>query len=166
METSAIISPCGLYRYELRRPVPGGDPTSTVLLYIQHNPSTADAKTNDATIRRNIGFARRLGYGGIVVGNLFAFRATDPGELLRCADPIGPENLKHLRILVGGANRIVCAWGNLHPRLSPVAHGIVNELGLRHDARAWCFGRTKSGEPRHPVRLPYSVNLVPFGDGQ
>src|SRR3954451_2301972 len=39
------------------------------------NPSTADAETDDPTIRKVKGFSERAGYGHIIVGNLFAFRA-------------------------------------------------------------------------------------------
>lgn len=45
------------------------------------NPSTADAEIDDPTITRCIGFAKSWGFGGLMVGNLWAYRATDPKEL-------------------------------------------------------------------------------------
>ena len=47
------------------------------------NPSTADADHDDRTIGRCISFAKREGCGGLIVGNLFQLRATDPDELRR-----------------------------------------------------------------------------------
>jgi hypothetical protein len=78
------------------------------------NPSTADASQDDPTIRRCIGFARQWGCGRLVVLNLFAFRATDPADLKRAADPVGPENRAWfdrtlVDDLVGGP--VVCGWG-------------------------------------------------------
>lgn len=87
--TTAGISECGTYRYWLCREwSPGLDS----LVWLMLNPSTADATQDDPTIRRCMGFARRWGYGGITVVNLYAYRATNPRDLLTAADPVGPEN--------------------------------------------------------------------------
>jgi hypothetical protein len=62
------------------------------LCWVLLNPSTADDRRDDPTIRRCLGFARSLGYGGIHVVNLFAFRATCPRQLRAADDPVGPDN--------------------------------------------------------------------------
>lgn len=93
MIKSAIISECGKYRYSLSRI---WDENKANVLFIMLNPSTADGDVDDPTIRRCIGFAKSWGYGGIYVGNLFAYRATDPKELLKVENPIGFENIHHL----------------------------------------------------------------------
>ena len=86
--STAVISGCGTYRYLLtRRAGPGERAAAFILL----NPSTADAATDDPTIRRCLGFARRWGCGRFFVLNLFAFRATYPAELRWADDPIGPR---------------------------------------------------------------------------
>jgi len=112
MVRSAVISPCGLYRYRLSRQ---WTEPSYSLAFVMLNPSTADAEVDDPTIRRCIGFARREGYGGIEVVNLYAFRATSPDDLWKAKDPCGPENEGHLisiaRASVGYGTPIVCAWG-------------------------------------------------------
>src|SRR5689334_20041621 len=71
---SAVLSPCGLYRYRLTRRWGDGP----ALLFVMLNPSTADATEDDPTIRRCTGFAKREGMPAIEVVNLFAWRATDP----------------------------------------------------------------------------------------
>ena len=75
------------------------------------NPSTADAESDDPTIRRCIALAAREGFGGVEILNLFAFRATAPADLKAAADPIGPDNDRHLRALFARHGTILAAWG-------------------------------------------------------
>ena len=107
--STAEISPCGLYRYRLTRT---WDAAAPALLFVMLNPSTADASEDDPTIRRCLGFARRERAGGLVVANLFAFRATDPKALEDAADPIGPDNARWIETCVRETSGpIVAAWG-------------------------------------------------------
>ena len=93
---SAIISACKTYRYRLERRF-GDGPT---LMFVMVNPSTADAEQDDPTIRKCIGFAERASYGRIIVGNKFAFRATDVRELRGAADTEAAAwRLPRLRVL-------------------------------------------------------------------
>jgi hypothetical protein len=126
------------------------------------NPSTADADIDDPTIRRCMGFARREGYGGVAIANLYAFRATRPVELFRADDPHGPGNAKTLRDLAAAHKIIVCAWGRL-PTLAARAHAqrVAAKLA-RHGAQLYCFGRTAEGAPRHPLYLPLTAPLEAF----
>ncbi|TMF61888.1 MAG: DUF1643 domain-containing protein, partial [Chloroflexi bacterium] len=59
------------YRYRLWRRWDGARP---VVAFVMLNPSTADARRDDPTIRRCIGFAKSWGFGGVEVVNLFAYR--------------------------------------------------------------------------------------------
>ena len=117
-------------------------------MFIMLNPSTADASADDPTIRRCIGFAHDWGYGGVRVGNLFAWRTPYPAVLRSVSDPIGRDNDGALRQLAAGAALVVAAWG---------VHGTLHER-----AQAFCqqfphalhaLGITQSGEPAHPLRL-------------
>lgn len=84
----AFISECNLYRYWLTREWGEG---GNLMAFVMLNPSTADANIDDPTIRRCVGFAKREGRNGIVVVNLFAGRATDPDEMFKMRDPVGPD---------------------------------------------------------------------------
>jgi hypothetical protein len=125
------------------------------------NPSTADAELDDPTIRRCAGFSLAAGYSGIVVGNLFAWRATKPIELTKASDPIGPENDFHLADIVSAAPVVVCAWGargNLYGRNEQVGRIIRAAGKVPH-----CLRVTKDGHPAHPLYLPAILKPIPLG---
>lgn len=158
---SAVISPCGRYRYRLERQG-AGDGTTVVIMV---NPSTADAEFDDPTIRKLIGFGQRNAWGRIVVGNLFAFRATDVRRLQAAHDPIGPDNDAHLRRMFEEADRLIYAWGPLakQPRYHcgrwRHVHAIAVETGLAPLA----IGEpAKDGHPKHPLMLPYAAPIAPW----
>jgi len=171
--SQAVISPCGRYRYWLRRVLKGqgGNPAVFVML----NPSTADADNDDPTIRRCKTFAAAWGYNELIVVNLFAQRTTEPRELFKADDPVGPDNhqwvLKaaemaastdddalflHNKVRPSGI--VICAWG---------AHGSFMDQGAT--VRSWIetagaaprhLGLTKEGHPRHPLYLPATLKPI------
>lgn len=162
---SAIISPCGAYRYRLEREfalVHG--PT---VLWIMLNPSTADATDDDPTIRKVMGFSRLAGYAKLIVVNLFAFRATDPKECEAAAkisadEAAGPNNQQHVMEAAIDAEAIVCAWGAA-PWAEAQARTVCGWLDdLVHAPEGLCLGTTKSGAPKHPLYVPYAQRFVPF----
>lgn len=120
------------------------------------NPSRADAIQDDPTIRRCVSFARTWGYGGLEVVNLFAYCTAHPIELTRVTDPIGSENDVYLQSLSQRVDRIVLAWGN-GGALAGRDQAVI--ALLPHD-RLCCLGRTKIGQPRHPLYLPRDLRPV------
>ena len=115
------------------------------------NPSTADADSDDPTIRRCRAFAASSNCGRLVVVNLFAFRATKPSELKRAADPIGPHNDLYLTNAARRASIIVCAWG-IHGGFlgrDKAVRTLVSAIG-----RYFHLGLTRDGHPRHPLYVP------------
>jgi hypothetical protein len=107
--SAAVISQCGAFRYSLTRQ---WDARRKKIMFLMLNPSTANGMQDDPTIRRCVNFAESWGYGGIIVGNLFAFRSKSPDDLLYADDPIGPDNIDHLQNMARVCDVIVCAWGN------------------------------------------------------
>ncbi|ACD17039.1 DUF1643 domain-containing protein [Paraburkholderia phytofirmans] len=55
---SAVISPCGTYRYGLMCAGEALSPGKPAALFVMLNPRTADARLDDPTIRRRCGFAK------------------------------------------------------------------------------------------------------------
>lgn len=155
---SAVISACGLYRYHLTRAWGDGKQVA----FIGVNPSTADATTDDATVRKWRGFAQRWGFDGFKVCNLFAYRATDVRELAKVSDPVGPENDGFLLSAFGGADLIVPCWGDsakLPPRLRPRIGEVRETLRRITCAPIRVLGLTASGHPKHPLMLGYATEL-------
>jgi hypothetical protein len=157
MARSAILSDCGRYRYELRRTWGDGGPVNFIML----NPSTADDTADDPTIRKCVGFARRWGFGGIIVTNLFAWRSTDPKGVGTKPEHGGPENLWHVVAAAREARRVVCAWG-AQPKVGACVlftMTVLREAGIT----PYRIGPpTKDGHPSHPLMLAYSRPLEPF----
>jgi hypothetical protein len=134
------------YRYRLGRA--WAAPGTGCVLFVMLNPSTADAEHDDPTLRRCIWFAHAWGFGAVDVMNLFAYRAPRPQVLRRVADPVGPDNDRHIDLAAGAATAIVCAWaeqGGYRGRGADVA------LALRRHRPLLCLGSTKNGQPLHPL---------------
>ena len=152
----AELSVDGLYRYRLWRRWGDGERMAWIML----NPSTADAVKNDQTIRRCMFYARREGYDGIEVINLYALRATRPAHLLDHPDPEGPGNSAAWDTVLSdhGIGMIVAAWGASRPKGCPASRAAAQWF-----TGGWyCLGRTENGHPRHPSRLGNNQPFVPL----
>ena len=154
MRGTATFDPSGRYRYRLGRWWAPGPRAAFVML----NPNRADATSDDPTIRRCISFARRWACGSVEVVNLFGYRTRDPRDLLRVADPVGPDNDRHLLDAISAADLVVCAWGG--SRAAARRAGRARDLLGRRELR--CLGRTLSGAPRHPLYLRADTRLRRF----
>lgn len=152
-DKSAILSECGLYRYSLRRRWQM-EPT---MIFIGLNPSTANAEVDDPTIRKCRHFAKRFGYNGFIMVNLFAYRATSPSDMKRAKAPIGPDNDRWLRFILAASTLKVCAWGNDGVFMD--RDRFVTRLG----GEFHCLGVNSSGTPKHPLYLPNETELQIYG---
>ena len=144
----AEFSICGTYRYALWRI---WQPEARRVLFIGLNPSTADDRSDDQTVRRCLGYARSWGFGSLALANLFAYRSTKPADLKSAVDPIGPLNDLWLHRLAQDADLIMAAWGN---------HGRIGQRWRQVAAMGitlYCLGMTTLGQPRHPLYLKKSL---------
>jgi hypothetical protein len=158
VRTEAYFSEDRKHRYWLLRV---WDESLPLLCVVGINPSTADERENDPTIRRCIGFAKRLGYGGLLMLNVGAYRSTDPRGWRKAADPYGPENtVQHLKdyVSIFGATCVVAAWG----KNGQYAVQRCAEIASEMQPMLWCWGKNGDGTPRHPLMLPYSTPLEAF----
>lgn len=155
----------GPYRYTLARTWGHADR----VLFIMLNPSIADANQDDPTIRRCINYARLWGFEGLYVGNLFAWRATDPKDLAdalkRGEDCVGPRNHEVVDSMALASDLIVCAWGAHGARFQVVVDQMLETLESR---TLFALGRTRTGHPKHPLYLKRDlfprVYRRPYGD--
>jgi hypothetical protein len=152
--SSAVYSRCGTYRYALSRV---WEPDVPPLLFILLNPSTATEQRNDPTLARCETRARRMGFGGVCVVNLFALRATDPRLLRHVADPVGPMNDATLIDHLARAALVICGWG-ARGRLAGRDSGVLR-LVMASGHRPHHLGLTRADQPMHPLYRP--LNLLP-----
>ena len=144
----ALISDCGKYRYELHRE---WDKKKGKVLFIMLNPSTADGLNNDLTTIRCINFAKKWGYGGIMIGNIYPFRAKRPKDLKKWfnkhsyGDSI-VTNVDHVHEMAQKADMIVCAWGCNHKGMPGWIHDLADYRAL-HYLELCDDGVT----PKHPL---------------
>ena len=152
MTGTAWISDCGRYRYRLTRRFGLGRD----LVFVMLNPSTADADKDDQTIRKCLGFADRMGYGGIVVVNLYALRSSEPAALWRAAEgeQEGPGNEEAWQSAIRNAD-VVLAWG-AHARRFWHMADYVRTFADQNASRVIVLHRLADGTPAHPLMLPYS----------
>jgi hypothetical protein len=154
----AVISPCGTYRYTLDRV---WDASLPVAVYVMLNPSTADATEDDRTIVRCNNFAKREGYGGITVINLFALRSTDPEALRTHPDPVGPHNTAWIGAVLDRAPAVVIAAWGAHPFAATRAAEVA-KIVTAHGVALKCLGTTKAGAPKHPLYLAANTPLINY----
>ena len=150
---NATFSDCRKYRYALSRTWNGKKKT---ILFIGLNPSTANEKIDDPTIRRCINYAQNWGYGCLLMVNLFAYRTTMPSELKNVKNPIGNDNDLHIIELSKKADIAVAAWGNegtLLNRDKEVKKILPNLM---------CLKINKSGQPSHPLYQKKDLKLIKY----
>lgn len=135
------------------------------LTYVMLNPSTADDKQDDHTVRKCVGFAMALGYGRMYVVNLFSKRATDATEL-RLGVGRWMANQARVHKCLLDSDGVVFGWGASVMQAPPNARaralrglaGAVHELGVT----PLCLGVTQDGHPRHPLMLSYTALARPW----
>lgn len=161
MIKTANVSICEKHRYRLSRE---WKESGLLFAYFGVNPSKADSKRDDATVKKWIGFTDRNGGRGFVVGNVFSFRSTDVKELSVTNEPIGPENSKYVQNIINDADVLVPCWGNTSKVNKELRHHFeALKLTLFMSGKPiFIFGLTKSGDPIHPLMIGYSTPMTPW----
>jgi hypothetical protein len=159
MDGGARLDPARLFRFHLWRT---WDPALKRVLFVMLNPSKADESKNDPTITKCLGFAKAIGFGRIDVANMYPHRATDPDDCAKLIKTCGEEwrrvNDLYIIALADRADRVIVAWGGEADRAW--CRGRDGEVMALLDGRYLeCLGRTKSGQPRHPLMLAYKTKL-------
>ena len=148
MRRSAIISPCGLFRPELRRVWDDALPPLPVCML---NPSRGDHELNDPTILVLIWFAKLWGYGGLLIVNLYDFRASKPAEMFAAPVKLSLEGercaMNAIFYARDNGGRMLAAWGNDGQDRA----GFYANQARCNGVTLICLGTTQSGAPKHPM---------------
>lgn len=131
------------------------------LLFVMLNPSTADALTDDNTIRKITAFAKTMGYGSLSVVNLWDFRATNPKDLIAAGYPRSIYCDDIIRREAGRHPLAICAWG-AHARARPDRVAEVVELLEAQNCKPMALRLLSDGTPEHPLYLPATCRPVEF----
>jgi hypothetical protein len=154
-QRAAFYSACARYRYFLAISWSNKPP----LAFIGLNPSTATEVQDDPTVRRCKAYAAARGAGGLVMLNLFAYRATNPKDMKSQADPFGRANTpadlaSYCRQL--GARDIVAAWGS-HGGFMDAGRWAGEYIANQPDLNLYALQLCKCGNPGHPLYLKASL---------
>lgn len=155
----ALFSPCEQYRYSLSITWEPG----LTLNFLMLNPSTADEMKNDPTVERCQRRAAMLGFGSIIVTNLFAYRATDPRAMKSRHYPVGLENDTYIRSSAKQSALTVCAWGvnGTHDGRDKIVMKMLRDDGVS----LYHLGLTKTGIPKHPLYVNYEQPIQLLKEG-
>ncbi len=145
------------YRYRLNR---SWDSAKPAAMFVLMNPSTADPDFDDSTVAKCCRFAQAWGYGGIFVANTFAYRCTNQKRLLEVADPIGPDNDRHILKMAKKAAIVIFAYGEPHKSLRSRGPALAKFLIEKAHVRPHILSLGKKGTPKHPLYLKETLKPV------
>jgi hypothetical protein len=154
-DSGAVFSACRRWRFLLWRRWDAARPVANFLML---NPSTADELRLDPSCTRARRYAERWGFGAVVITNLFAWRATDPGEMKAARDPVGRGNDRAILRAARASALVVCAWGNhgAHRGRSLAVRTLLENEGIALRV----LRLNGSGEPAHPLYLPGTLTPI------
>ena len=122
-----------------------------LILFILLNPSKADDKNDDKTVKKLIGFAKKFEFGGFYLGNLYSMVSTTPSPDNFIKDET--RNIKHIQIMKKKCKKIIIGWGNL---------GTYPCWLLDNLSETMCLGINKNRTPKHPLYLSYKTQLINY----
>lgn len=150
------------YRYVLHRSWHDELDYEKPVMWIGLNPSTADEKSDDPTIRKIRFFSQRAGYNSFYMLNLFAFRATSPKDMKKEAEPVGPDNLFYITEFAPLMQGIILCYGNHGKHRSRDVLTVELLKQLPGIPELQCLGKNANGTPKHPLYLRNTTQIMPF----
>jgi hypothetical protein len=156
MQTNAdaVLSDCENYRFFLER---SWDDGLLKLPVCMLNPSTGDAEADDQTIRRLINFAKRWGYGGLAIVNLYPLRSPKPAVMWASDERSHAGNDEWLDAIIvkaeNNGNKLLIAWGNDGNWEGKAGQFIERVRERSKTVELVTLGKTARGYPRHPMAL-------------
>ena len=175
---TALFSSDKKYRYTLQMeylPDLMDEQRNKTLTVILKNPSSADERRSDSTIRKveTYVWQKFPDVKTLNIYNIFAFRATDAIELQQLmqkgglSEGVGEENDNSLTKLLQRSDYLICAWGGpsginkdfYFSRIVRVKEIIGKDFsGPVYRVR----GRKETSEPLHGLMWGYDYELISF----
>ena len=159
IKSDAFFSECREYRYLLVRK---WDTKRDSMGIVMLNPSTADEDHDDRTIKVCVRFAKKFGFGGIIVANLFAYVAKNFDVLRAVPNPVGSQNHAYISTMSEQVDVVLCGWGNdgsYCGQATKVASFLAERTNL------YCLGITNKAAPRHPSRVNSNAEMLAYIPG-
>ena len=160
-QSEAHFSDCEQYRYWLRR---DWDASKPAISFLMLNPSTANEIDNDPTIERCQRRAITMGYGSMIIVNLFPFRMTD-SRLLNTVDNLLGDIAEadgYILRAVQLSDMTVCGWGK-HSLAASRGRNIAAMLTQANlQNKVMCLQLNADKSPQHPLYIAYAKQPVPF----
>jgi hypothetical protein len=156
-ESGAQFSSCRRWRYLLWRRWDAKKPLANFLML---NPSTADEFKLDPSCTRARNYVEQWGFGGILITNIFGWRATDPADMKAAREPVGRGNDAAILEAARAARLVVCAWGN-HGAHRERAANVVHLLRAKAIELNY-LQMNGSGQPAHPLYLSGKLKPLPW----
>ncbi len=150
------------YRYLL------GTRGAAPLICIGVNPSTAAPGALDNTLKSVERVALHNGFDSFIMCNVYAQRATRPGDMERELNPaLHRENLAAFAyaLSLSAAPAVWAAWGTIIEQRAylPLCVRDMAEAGRQYGAQWFTSGaRSRRGHPHHPLYLRKDSGLDPF----
>lgn len=159
IDSSAQLSDCGLFRMLLARVM---NPELPLLMWVCLNPSTADDREDDNSVRKMKAMTNLLGFGGFLLANLFAYRTKNPKVLKAAGYPRHEAEDEALRVALLSVRGVVCGWGGNaagHPRAGEVLQLIKQhaQTSGRDELMPRALKINADGTPAHPLYMPYRL---------
>lgn len=120
-----------------------------LILWAMMNPSGADVKVLDSTVRLTADISAHWGYGGQIIVNACAYRGVTPSMLRDIEDPVGHSNPDAWRRSARQADRIMVAHGHLPTGMQCHAEAMCDALAEYRSL--YVLGTSKDGTPYHPL---------------
>jgi hypothetical protein len=150
-EADAAFTDDGIHRIWLSRI---WDDQKPKVMFIGLNPSTANAVSDDPTIRKIKKIANHNGFGGVYMMNLFTFISTDPEKLDKENGNIFNADT-WLSIISDRCTGVVFAWGSFK------VFGRDKEVISLFD-EACALKINQNGSPKHPLYCKDKQQIVNF----
>ena len=163
IESESGISIDGKHRlYLKRRWFVNTQDGKDCLLWVMLNPSIASGTEDDMTVRKCIEFSKRLGFGAMLVVNLYTYITTKPDNLFNLLPYKRNDDKANdiAKLCISECEYGIIATGNIQNDHVVSALTRLKIITSFADKDFWyTLGFTKSRWPRHPSRISYDIQI-------